>query len=133
MRISCPSQVRVWDDSGVGQTAFSLIVANVLFFFGLGIYVRVKQGWAMAWAAASGAAVVVPAGWEVLDPEMSDHWIAAGPAVLALGALAVAALYFWQSLERPDRRATGMLFLIQAGFAVGAAVALGSLDWPLRF
>jgi hypothetical protein len=133
MRISCPPRVRVWDSSDVGQTAFALVAANVLFFFGLGIYVRVKQGWAMAWAAASGAAVVVPAGWKVLDPEMSDHWIAAGPAALAVAALALAVLHFWQSLERPDRRGTGMLFLIQAGLAAGAAVAVGSLNWPLRF
>jgi hypothetical protein len=133
MGISCSRRVRGWNNSGVGQTAFSLVAANVLFFWGLGIYVRVKQGWAMAWAVASGAAMLVPAGWEVLEPETSDHWSAAGPAALAVATLALAGLHFWQSLERPDRRGTGVLLLVQAGLAAGAAAAVGMLDWPLRF
>lgn len=133
MGISCSPPGRGWNNSGVGQTAFSLVAANVLFFWGLGIYVRVKQGWAMAWAAASGAAMLVPAGWEVLRPETVDGWGAAGPSALAVAALVLAILHFWQSLERPDRRGTGVLLLIQAGLAAGAAAAVWMLDWPLRF
>jgi len=121
------------ESNRVGLSAFSLVVANLLFFWALGIYIRVREGWAIGWAVWSGAAMLAPAGWEVMYPETVDAWSGGGPALLAITAWIVAGVHFWLSRDRPNLRGTGVMFLLQGLMAAGAAAAVVLVSWPLRF
>lgn len=117
----------------MGLTVFSLAGANILFLLGLGLYVRVRRGWALAWAAGGGLAMLAPAGWESLAPATDDRLSATGPAVWALACAALASRYYCQSRIRPDRASTGHLLIAQAVCAASAAVFILLTNWPLRF
>lgn len=117
----------------MGLSAFLLAVANVFFFWGLGIYIRIQQGWAMAWAVGSGLVALVAAGVEVTWPEVADGWLGVATGVVTLGAVGTAGWLYWLGRERPDFTSTGHLFIMHAVLGGAATAAVWGLEWPLRW